>query len=91
MSSPDESTPKTDAKPLPDAARRPAERAAGRAAGRPGKAGEAGRSPAGHRTAGQAALEQALSQSGKHLEDLTGEAPDRHRAGPRPGTGRARG
>ncbi|MEU5864591.1 hypothetical protein ABZ815_25725 [Nonomuraea sp. NPDC047529] len=69
MSSPDESSPKTDTKPLLDAARRPAEE---------------GGTPSGHRTAGQAALEQALSQAGKDLEDLTGET-----AGG--GTGGARG
>ncbi|MFI9595718.1 hypothetical protein [Nonomuraea sp. NPDC052265] len=59
MSSPDESSPKTDTKPRLDAARRPA---------------KAGRTPSEHKPAGQAALEQALSQAGKDLEDLTGEA-----------------
>ncbi|MGW2218876.1 hypothetical protein ACWCSD_28165 [Nonomuraea sp. NPDC001684] len=76
MSSPDENTPETDTTPLLDAARRPAERPGERPAGRPGVAG---RIPAERKTAGQAALEQALSQSGKHLEDLTGETPDRPR------------
>ncbi|MFI7423501.1 hypothetical protein [Nonomuraea sp. NPDC049684] len=72
MSSPDENTPATGAEPLPDAAGRPAEP--------PGeRPGAARKMPAGHKPAGQAALEQALSQSGKHLEDLTGEPPDRPR------------
>ncbi|MER6514919.1 hypothetical protein ABT158_49490 [Nonomuraea sp. NPDC001636] len=80
MSSPDENTPETDTTPLLDAARRPAgrpgERPGERRSGRPGVAG---RIPAEHKTAGQAALEQALSQSGKLLEDLTGEPSDRPR------------
>ncbi|MFF0865019.1 hypothetical protein ACFYUV_24910 [Nonomuraea sp. NPDC003560] len=85
MSSPDENTPETDTTPLLDAARRPARRPAERPGERPGerpagRPGVAGRTPAEHKTAGQAALEQALSQSGKHLEDLTGETtPDRPR------------
>ncbi|MEU1723713.1 hypothetical protein [Nonomuraea sp. NPDC005692] len=76
MSSPDESTPATDTTPLLDAARRPAERPGERPAGRPD---EAGKIVAEHKPAGQAALEQALSQAGIHLEDLTGETPDRPR------------
>ncbi|MEU1386788.1 MULTISPECIES: hypothetical protein [unclassified Nonomuraea] len=80
MSSPDESTPKTDTTPALDAARRRAERPAGRPGERPaGRPGGAGKIVAEHKPAGQAALEQALSQAGKHLEDLTGETPDRPR------------
>ncbi|MEV4168115.1 hypothetical protein [Nonomuraea sp. NPDC049709] len=56
MSSPDENAPKTDSKPRQDAGRRPAER---------------GPRPAPPKPAGRMALEQALSEAGKDLEDLT--------------------
>ncbi|MFG1708223.1 hypothetical protein ACFLIM_33950 [Nonomuraea sp. M3C6] len=56
MSSPDENAPKTDTKPPLDPARKPA---------------KPGRRPDPPKTAGRKALEQALSESGKDLKDLT--------------------
>jgi hypothetical protein len=60
MSEPDENAPKTGTKPLLDAARRAAQ-----------PKEETGGHPKEPKPAGQEALEQALSESGKDLEDLT--------------------